>query len=376
MSVLLEKPSTLPFDFFESEKEDRDNVLDESSEDDTVAPEQYDITSYGADYDVEGLVKRITRGDIYIPPFQRDYVWAQPMASRFIESLLLGLPVPGIFLARESSNRQIVIDGQQRLKTLKYFYEGVFNPKPDDKTNRIFKLLKVQPQYEGRTYATLNEQDRIKLNDSIIHATVVKQESPEDGDTSLYHIYERLNNGGLKMAPQEIRTAIYHGDLIDLVKKLNDDEKWRSIYGKKSLRLKDEELILRFLALYYSADTYQQPMEEFLNKFAKKYSRASETFLENAEQLFKNTINTVISNIGEKSFRPERALNAAVFDSVMVGISKKLGQKSSPISPPIALAYEKLIKEEHYLKLISRATSDENNVKDRLQKATHAFASL
>src|SRR5256714_15410421 len=111
------------------EEKEEIQVEDETAEDPTVAPIQYDISSFGADYDVEGLVKRLERGDILIPPFQRNYVWSFKDASRFIESLLLGLPVPGIFLAKESdSNRLLVLDGQQRLKTLQVFYNGFFNP--------------------------------------------------------------------------------------------------------------------------------------------------------------------------------------------------------------------------------------------------------
>ena len=377
MPVLLEEPLILPLDELESEKEELLNVEDEASLDDTVIPEHYDITSYGADFDVEGLVKRMKRGDIFVPEFQRGYVWPQQMASRFIESLLLGLPVPGIFLARENrSNRLIVIDGQQRLRTLAYFYEGFFHQKADSASRRIFKLTKVQPEFEGCTYESLTEQDRIKLNDSIIHATVVKQESPKDGDTSMYHIFERLNNGGLKIAPQEIRTAIYHGNMIDLVKRLNDYDNWRSIFGKKSLRLKDEELILRFLALYYDADSYRQPMEEFLNKFAEKHTKAEQSFLNGAERLFKNTIDTVRDSLTDKAFRPERSLNAAVFDSVMVGLSRNLQGRPCDKKEAIQTPYHSLLENADYLRLISRSTSDENNVKERLRKAEKAFAGL
>jgi len=84
---------------------DEDEVEDEAEKDETVRPVQYEITSFGADYDAEGLVKRLQRGDIYIPPFQRSFVWTQKEASRFIESLLLGLPVPGIFLARDIDSK-------------------------------------------------------------------------------------------------------------------------------------------------------------------------------------------------------------------------------------------------------------------------------
>jgi uncharacterized protein with ParB-like and HNH nuclease domain len=352
-------------------------VDDEASKDDMVVPERFDITSFGADYDVEGLVRRLQRGDIYIPSFQRGYVWNQRMASRFIESLLLGLPVPGIFLAREQrSNKLVVIDGQQRLKTLKYFYEGYFNPKDDDKTQRVFKLMKVQRQFENQTYATLVEEDRLKLNDSILHATIVKQEAPPDDDTSVYHIFERLNNGGLKLAPQEIRTTIYHGDLVDLLKRLNDYESWRGIFGKKSARLKDQELILRFLSFYFDAARYERPMEEFLNRFARRYQQAPPEFLSKAEHVFKNVIDTVFRSIGEKAFRPERALNAAVFDSVMVGIARRLDRKPIEEYSKIRAAYQGLLDDEDYLKLISQSTAPENNVNARLDKATEAFAEL
>ena len=96
-----------------------DESLDEVDE---VVPFKYSITSYGADYPVDSLVKRISMDDILIPNFQRGYVWSLKEASRFVESLLLGLPVPSIFLSREPETQKLlVIDGQQRLSSLRYF---------------------------------------------------------------------------------------------------------------------------------------------------------------------------------------------------------------------------------------------------------------
>ena len=85
----------------------------------------YSITSYGADYPVDSLVNRLRNEKIKIPDFQRGFVWNIKQASRFIESLLLGLPVPGIFLSRDMDSADLlVIDGQQRLKSLLFFYDG------------------------------------------------------------------------------------------------------------------------------------------------------------------------------------------------------------------------------------------------------------
>src|SRR5439155_24071146 len=83
---------------------------------------RYQISSYGADYPVDGLVKRLRSGDIELPRFQREFVWPVTQSSKFIESLLLGLPVPAIFLSKDPETQKLlVIDGQQRLKSLLFF---------------------------------------------------------------------------------------------------------------------------------------------------------------------------------------------------------------------------------------------------------------
>lgn len=222
----------------------------------------YSITSYGADYPVDGLVRRIESGDIAVPEFQRQFIWPRPRIERFIESLLLGLPVPGIFLALEpESNRLLVIDGQQRLRTLAAFYKGLLRGKE-------FRLSEgVQPQFVGRTYETLEAEDRRRLDDSIIHATVIKQDVPSDDQSSVYFIFERLNTGATLLQPQEIRAAIYQGAFNELLHEMNVFPKWREVFGGPSPRLKDQELILRFLAFGHDAAHYKRPMKEFLNEF-------------------------------------------------------------------------------------------------------------
>lgn len=119
-----------------------------NGEEDEVINFTYQITSYGADYPVDGIVRRLRDKSILIPEFQRNYVWTLKQASRFIESLLLGLPVPGIFLSKEQeSQKLLVVDGQQRLKTLLFFYDGIFNGKE-------FLLKGVQDRFDNVTYKT------------------------------------------------------------------------------------------------------------------------------------------------------------------------------------------------------------------------------
>ena len=235
----------------------------ELAEEQEVAPFKYSITSYGADYPIDGLVRRIRDGSIYIPSFQRGYVWSLPQGSRFVESLLLGLPVPGIFLSKDDATQKLlVIDGQQRLLTLSWFYEGIFRP-----TGRAFALQGVQERFDGVTYQSLSDEDRRRLDDSILHATVIKQEEPSEDESSVYYIFERLNTGGTPLRPQEIRTAIYHGPFNDLLRTLNQRPAWRALYGPEDVRMRDRELILRFLALFFRADSYHRPLKAFLNEF-------------------------------------------------------------------------------------------------------------
>ena len=356
-----------------------DDVIDVEESDSTVAPVQYEITSYGADIDAEGLVKRLQRDDMFIPAFQRDYVWNINEASRFIESLLLGLPVPGIFLARQSgANKLLVIDGQQRLKTLRFFFEGYFSPDPDASTKRVFTLRHVQKQFDGLAYETLNSDDRIALNDSIIHATIVKQDSPDGEQTSVYHIFERLNTTGRKLSPHQIRVAIFHGEFIDSIHELNNNESWRAIYGNRSPVLKDEELILRFLALFFDRNLYKRPMREFLNRFTLKIRTKKDgaPSIERCRELFEETISAAHSALGKRAFRIEKALNAAVFDSVMVGIAELMQKMPVPDSKNIQEVCSRLLDNQRYSELVSSSTADEKNVEDRINVSVKMFAEI
>jgi uncharacterized protein with ParB-like and HNH nuclease domain len=207
-----------------------------------VAPLRYAISSYGADYTVDGLVKRMREESVYVPQFQRGFVWDIKDASRFVESLLLGLPVPSIFLAKEpDTGKLLVVDGQQRLLSLLYYYDGIWEP-----SKREFSLKGVDPTFEGRTYKKLRDEDRRRLDDAILHVTIFKQDEPSEDESSVYQVFERLNSGGKKLTPQEIRSAVHHsGGMRVILHELNKNPEWRSIYGPADPRMRDQELVLR-----------------------------------------------------------------------------------------------------------------------------------
>lgn len=350
------------------------NFIDDSDDDYEEEYTRYDITSYGVDFDVEGLVRRLKRDEIFIPAFQRDYVWKMPEAARFVESLLLGLPVPGIFLAQEpETGKMLVIDGQQRLLSLLFFYLGEFKPQENQKTKKIFRLNKVKKQFEGKTYEELEPRDRINLDNSVIHATVVKQETPTEDDTSIYHIFERLNSGGRKLTPQEIRVAVYHGELIEMAKELNELSEWRNIFGPKNDRMKDVELIIRFWAMKERYQDYNKPMIDFINKFCFKNRECKEK-CDYFRAIFTNTIKSFHSAIDDRLFRPVRALNVALYEACMVGLATRIDQKKPVDDNIVRAAYDNLSSNQEFQELISKSTSDVKNVKRRMEIAIEEFS--
>src|SRR5262249_10612092 len=157
-----------------------------------------------------------------------------------------------------------------------------------------------------------------KLNDAVMRAFTIKQLDPDDA-TSVFHTFERLNTGGSVLVGQEIRNCVYHGRFNDLLISLNDDPNWRKILGKVQTddRMRDIEMILRFVALYLFADEYKKPMKDFLNWAMKKKRRLADQEAEALENVFTTTCAEVVRLLGEKAFHKDSGrMNPAVFDSV------------------------------------------------------------
>jgi hypothetical protein len=179
------------------------------------------------------------------------------------------------------------------------------------------------------------------------------------------------------LQPQEIRVALYHGAFAALLSKLNENGEWRTLYGRKSSRLKDIELILRFLGLYFHSGSYRKPMKGFLNRYMganRDLSKQPESVI---RPLFESTVSAILEGIGLRVFRPYgSSINAAVLESVMYGIASRLS--AGPIEAPHALAaaYNVLLKSPTYIKAVSRSTADEESVSQRLAEAKATFISM
>lgn len=282
----------------------------------------YNLSSYGIDFDVSGLVRRMNAGSIYLPDFQRNYVWDAKRASKFIESLLLGLPIPSVCLHKEEDNKQIIIDGFQRLETIRSFYRKEF---PD---GRKFLLNGVNEIYDGKSIDDLDDDMRLKLDDTLIHATVVKADEPQDENyNAVYLIFERLNTGGINLAPQEIRACVYHGSFQEVIKHLSENETYISLFRISSKRKKNQEIILRLLSLCLSYNSYSGNMKQFLNGFMSEYKNQTLENMSGVIKCFEASMNT-ISCLDETIYKPNGILNLAILDAIFVGTYRRLLKKT------------------------------------------------
>ncbi len=343
----------------------------------TVGMQEFSINSYGADYDVAGLVRRLDNGDIEIPEFQREFVWPKERASRFIESLLVGLPVPGIFLYRDKDSEIYeVIDGQQRLRTLQSFLNGKAAFGSEEEKEFDLQGEGIEQKFVGLTFRELEENYRRKLENSIIHATIIRQDKPDDGGSGKYFVFERLNTEASQLSDQEIRAAVYQGGFNNLIQELNQFHSWRALYGGSSRpdrRKRDEELILRFFALYFTAvERYASPMKIFLNAFMSHNRDLDEMDEGKMRCIFEGTAEEILRDIGEDAFRPYGRRNAAVTEAVMVGIAQ--ARERDAIQPVIRACYDQLVENPDFSKAVSRGTSQTRNVRTRITLANEAFA--
>lgn len=338
------------------------------------------VSYSGQDFDVEGLVRRLKRGDIVIPSFgdtdedietagfQRGFVWRKPQMDRFIESLLLGYPIPGIFLVRQSDNRMLVLDGQQRLRTLLYFYSGILN-------DRVFKLNDVSDDFKGVTYESLSEEARRNLDNTFIQATIVTAQPDADNMDAIYQIFERLNSGGTQLTAHEIRVALYAGEVIDYLEILNRDAAWRGLYGKKNARIRDQELIARIIALYLRSDEYSRPLKTFINSFLDENRPNVREETKNAGDLFLRTSEKLREVFGPESLRrASRQVNNAWTDALYFGVMRRLATSGDISRDELKIGYAQLRESDEFQQVSTGPSADDYRVKKRLQLAEEAFA--
>jgi hypothetical protein len=392
---MTDEPNTAPED--ESGTEDPEESL-MAAESEVVDPESEDVEAtpihaddalryFGADFDVDGLVKRLDNGTFIIPTFeplaeddiagfegfQRGLVWKKKQMDRFIESILLGYPVPGIFLVELSDRRYLVLDGQQRLTTLQAFKHGKYR---SARGVSKFSLRYVGDEFKGHTYENLEPTAQRLFDNTFIQATIVVPKGAE-GKRGVYSLFERINSGGTNLKPQQIRVALYAGETVNFVRDLNQDANWRALFGAHNRDLKDHELILRAISLMPTArgiQVFRPPMARFLNDYLEVHQEQLPPDADGIRSRFSLAVRLLNEAKGRDALRIRGTqVNAAHTDAVLVGLMTALGEKGDLTTSDVQAALSVLLANERYRYAVSESTSHSEQVSARISLATKAF---
>ena len=377
-----------------------DEFFEEEQDIGEEATVEYDITTSPRDLTPANIVDMIDSGIIEIPLFQRNYVWDIKKASKLVESLILGLPVPELFFYTEGddNNTYKIIDGQQRFLSIYFFVKGRF-PKTTDSRfmirdginegkeletllpdNKIFKDFVLElsedasspSRYNGKKFATLDKDTQIKFRlRRFLRTVVVRQNKPDDNSSSMFEIFNRLNTGGTPLNAQEIRASLYYCDFYKALVRLNAEEKWRALMGKptQDLHSNDIELILRSIALLKDGDNYAPKMVNFLNSFSQKTKKFSKDETNYFENLFLSFIDSC-SLLGEKAFFRNSRFSKTLFESVFVAACTNAYTDKAMVCKKIdPTSFETLKNDEKFISYLLSGSSSSDNIKGRINRA-------
>jgi len=344
----------------------------------------FEFTSWGADLSFRELIQQYKDEELLKPEIQRHYVWDKTAASRFIESILLGLPIPSIFLAKQDDEKLLIIDGYQRIKSVFDYVTGIFSG-----DNKVFKLTnskKINERWRGKSFSELTDIEQRRISKATIHSIIFSQKKPEHNNTGMYQVFERINTSGSTLFPQEIRNCIYQGEFNNLLIALNNDKDWRTLLGEQKIdaRMRDTELILRFFSL---RQLYSNPPEiqtislkKYLNEFMGNLNRKdkeTDRVLKELQNIFKNFIPKVLATFGPLAFHNLPAattkiartkFNPTIFDSILISFCLHYSDNNDP-----KILNEnriKLLKDEKYLQLIRFKTTDTKRIFERINLAS------
>lgn len=343
------------------------------------------------EYDLETLVKKIRKGLIKIDPvYQRNHRWGNATSSKLIESLVLNIPIPLIYLSQDVDvdsdeedgvARYSVIDGQQRLTA-------------------ILKFMTGDLELEG--LSTLNELNGMKFKDlppflvrRLEERTIrcLRIDSTVDSQVK-FDIFERLNSGSVELNPQELRNAVHRGEFNELIKTLATEENFRILIGvdplapeesNKVSKMDDLELVLRFLAL--RADQYKDlngKMKLFLDESMGALKKLDASKKSQMASDFRRVVRQIRDAFGDNAFAKYKVdedsgdlgraspFNTAVYDALMVAVSMEVDDGSYIESGKVDL-FKELFRDQDFFNSVSGSSTDRSKVIGRIDAAREVF---
>jgi len=347
--------------------------IDEELEDAilSIPPERRILRTEQYDFSVSTLVSMMDKGEVVVPHFQRRYVWSDRQASRLVESLIIQCPIPVIYLNQERDESFSVIDGNQRLNSLKRFLEDAFP----------LSGLTSYPELSGLIYSQLDKRFQRHISNRVLRCTVILKETHPQVK---FDVFERLNSGAVALTRQELRHGLYYGSLLktaaDVAKTLKLDTHFSA---RKDKRMKAEELVVRYWALSESIGAYEKPLASFITSYAESHRNPSEEELSklvsNIEMAYSRARNLFDSHTFTFSKDGRTRFNAAVFDAQMLACSKLSDARFNALlqkKSAILKLYEDLQNDSEFARSVTLATSDKAALQGRIHKLNALLKSV
>lgn len=296
------------------------------------------------DYPINLLSAMEAKGKLNLSPeYQRDYVYTQEQASKLIESALMNIPLPIIYLCEEGNGNYSVIDGQQRITSFIKYMRNEYS----------LNKLNVFANLNGKFYKDLDEELQDRIDNTVFITIIIAADSAE----SKFDIFERLNRGAVTLKEQELRNCVFRGPyntMINEIAEKNTDV--AKMFKGKNNRMWHQEYILRFFALRNFMQ-YKPSMKSFLNKYLKN-NQYNDKDIQTDKDQFNKTLSTIKQVLGENAFAQVdydkkivlNKFSATFYDSIMVAFMQfdkiKLIQKADSIR--IAIEDTKLHNDEYH----------------------------
>lgn len=328
-------------------------------------PDEVDIRE--EPYTVFQWLRKLQRGDLIIDPeFQRNLVWKPKQKSQFIESVLLNIPLPPLYVNQNREGKYIIVDGLQRTSTLNEFV-----------TTNGFALaeLRVLASLNGQRFEQLNSSYQTKIEDKKFMVYVIKPSVPL---AMVYDIFHRINTGGTQLTRQEIRNCFYIGKATRLLKHLAAQPYFRSAIGDgiSPRRMKDREAVLRYLAFRFSdfQSDYKGDMDEFLGEAMIRINKMDDDEIELLERDFERVMKLTYAFFGERNFRlpthsTKGRINLALMESIAHFFATNSDEFLALHKAKIVQNYDSLLDEVEFRDAIQFATGDRNRVIRRFMYA-------
>ena len=315
------------------------------------------IVTEQARYPIKSIKSMIESGDYKLnPEYQRRQRWDNVRKSRLIESFIMNVPLPPIFLYEYEYSKYEVMDGLQRLSTIYDFYSGSFT----------LEGLDYWQELNGKSYNQLPFEiqrgiDRRYISSIVLLAETAK--TPEEAEELKQIVFERLNSGGEKLTGQETRNALYNGKFNKLCIKLSNNEKFKDMWdipeNEEELlqndmykKMQDVELVLRFFAYRHLEKIKNYPIAYFLDEYLKQANLFSDTTINELENSFLDTLETAYEIFGKSAFflpdygRKTCISSKTIYDSLMQSIYLNLDSRDLLIEHKDEIQKNRYIKEE------------------------------